>query len=84
MPAVVKSEAIVLRSIRYGEADRILHLYTPMRGRVSAIAKGVRKAQVALRRPARALLPHRRACSTRGVLGSPDGDGVPSTVAGPP
>ena len=40
----VKTEGIVLRSIRYGEADRILHLYTPTRGRVSAIAKGVRKA----------------------------------------
>ena len=34
-----------MRSIRYGEADRILHLYTPTRGRVSAIAKGVRKAK---------------------------------------
>lgn len=41
----LKSEAIVLRSMRYGEADRILHLYTPHRGRVSAIAKGVRKAK---------------------------------------
>ena len=41
----VKTEGIVLRSIRYGEADRILHLYTPTRGRVSAIAKGVRKAK---------------------------------------
>jgi len=35
----------VLRSLRYGEADRILHLYTPDRGRVSAIAKGVRRAR---------------------------------------
>jgi DNA repair protein RecO (recombination protein O) len=35
----------VLRSMRYGEADRILHLYTPNRGRVSAIAKGVRRAR---------------------------------------
>jgi DNA repair protein RecO (recombination protein O) len=33
----------VLRSIRYGEADRVLHLYTPDRGRVGAIAKGVRR-----------------------------------------
>ena len=41
----LKTEAIVLRSMRYGEADRILHLYTPHRGRVSAIAKGVRKAK---------------------------------------
>ena len=31
--------------MRYGEADRILHLYTPNRGRVSAIAKGVRRAR---------------------------------------
>jgi DNA repair protein RecO (recombination protein O) len=41
----LKTEAVVLRSMRYGEADRILHLYTPTRGRVSAIAKGVRKTR---------------------------------------
>jgi DNA repair protein RecO (recombination protein O) len=45
MPRALKTEAIVLRSIRYGEADRILHLYTPDHGRVSAIAKGVRRAR---------------------------------------
>jgi DNA repair protein RecO (recombination protein O) len=45
MPGPLKTDAIVLRSLRYGEADRILHLYTPHRGRVSAIAKGVRKAK---------------------------------------
>lgn len=45
MPGPVKTEAIVLRSLRYGEADRILHLYTPRRGRVSAIAKGVRRVR---------------------------------------
>ena len=59
MPGSLKTEGIVLRSLRYGEADRILHLYTPDRGRVSAIAKGVRKRQVALRRPAGAVLPAR-------------------------
>jgi DNA repair protein RecO (recombination protein O) len=41
----LKTDAIVLRSMRYGEADRILHLYTPDRGRLSAIAKGVRKTK---------------------------------------
>jgi DNA repair protein RecO (recombination protein O) len=41
----VKTEAIVLRSMRYGEADRILRLYTLDRGRLSAIAKGVRRAR---------------------------------------
>lgn len=39
----VKTEAVVLRSIRYGEADRILHLYSQDRGRIGAIAKGARK-----------------------------------------
>ncbi len=32
-----------MRSIRYGEADRILHLYSKSRGRIGAIAKGARK-----------------------------------------
>ena len=46
MPAgSIKTEAVVLRTLRYGEADRILHLYTPHRGRVAAIAKGVRRAK---------------------------------------
>jgi DNA repair protein RecO (recombination protein O) len=40
-----KTEAVVLRSIRFGEADRILHLYTEERGRVNAIAKGVRRVR---------------------------------------
>jgi DNA repair protein RecO (recombination protein O) len=41
--ATLKTEAVVLRSIRYGEADRILHLYSTARGRIGAIAKGVRR-----------------------------------------
>jgi DNA repair protein RecO (recombination protein O) len=45
VPGPLKTEAIVLRSIRYGEADRILHLYTPGHGRLSAIAKGARRAR---------------------------------------
>ena len=43
MPGSFKAEAVVLRSIRFGEADRILHLYTAERGRVGAIAKGARR-----------------------------------------
>ena len=43
MPGAYKTEAVVLRSIRYGEADRVLHLYSATRGRVSAIAKGSRR-----------------------------------------
>jgi DNA repair protein RecO (recombination protein O) len=45
MPGSLKTEAIVLRSIRYGEADRILHLYTPGHGRIGAIAKGARRSR---------------------------------------
>ena len=45
MAGSLKTEAIVLRTMRYGEADRILHVYTPHRGRLSAIAKGVRRSR---------------------------------------
>ena len=45
MARTYKTEAVVLRSLRLGEADRILHLYTAERGRVSAIAKGIRKTK---------------------------------------
>ena len=40
-----KTEAVVLRSIRLGEADRVLHLYTEDRGRIGAVAKGVRRVK---------------------------------------
>lgn len=45
MSGPLKTEGIVLRSMRYGEADRILHVLTPHRGRVSAIAKGARRTR---------------------------------------
>jgi DNA repair protein RecO (recombination protein O) len=40
-----KTEAVVLRALRLGEADRILHLYTLDRGRVGAVAKGIRRTK---------------------------------------
>jgi DNA repair protein RecO (recombination protein O) len=43
MAGSFKTEAVVLRSIRFGEADRILHLYSSRRGRIGAIAKGSRR-----------------------------------------
>jgi DNA repair protein RecO (recombination protein O) len=39
------TEAIVLRSFRFAEADRVLHLYTLDRGRVGAVAKGIRRTK---------------------------------------
>ncbi len=40
-----KTEAVVLRSFRFGEANRVLHLYTLERGRIGAVAKGIRKTK---------------------------------------
>jgi DNA repair protein RecO (recombination protein O) len=36
---------VVLRSLRLGEADRVLHLYTLERGRIGAVAKGIRRTK---------------------------------------
>jgi len=41
----IRTEAIILRRTNYGEADRILNLLTPEHGKISAIAKGVRKTK---------------------------------------
>jgi DNA repair protein RecO (recombination protein O) len=42
--AAVRTEALVLRYVDYGESDRILHLLVPDRGRLTAIAKGARRS----------------------------------------
>jgi DNA repair protein RecO (recombination protein O) len=45
VPRTYATEAVVLRSLRLGEADRIVHLYTEERGRIGAVAKGIRKTK---------------------------------------
>ena len=40
---VYRTEAIVLRRTDFGEADRLLTVYTPDRGKLRLIAKGARK-----------------------------------------
>ena len=40
-----KTEGIILKRTNYGEADRILTIYTHHHGKIRAIAKGVRKIQ---------------------------------------
>jgi DNA repair protein RecO (recombination protein O) len=40
---VYRTQAIVLRRADFGEADRLLTVYTPDRGKLRVIAKGVRK-----------------------------------------
>ena len=42
-PRVYKTEAIVLRQRKLGEADKIVVLYTPNYGKLEAVAKGVRR-----------------------------------------
>lgn len=44
-----KAEAIVIRTRKYGEADYLLTLYSRERGKIGAIAKGVRKVKSAKR-----------------------------------
>lgn len=38
-------EGIVLKSINYGESDKIVHIFTRELGKISCIAKGVRKSK---------------------------------------
>ncbi len=42
-PHVYRTEAVVLRQRRLGDADKICVLFTPQRGRIEAVAKGVRR-----------------------------------------
>lgn len=44
-PHIYRTEAIVLKGYDYGEADRILTLYTPQAGKLRAIVKGVRRTK---------------------------------------
>jgi len=45
MPRIYKDEAIVLKTIKLGEADRIVTLMTRGNGKVRAVAKGIRKTK---------------------------------------
>ncbi len=42
-PRNYQTEAIIIKKTKLGEADRILTLYTPDRGKIQAVAKGVRR-----------------------------------------
>jgi DNA repair protein RecO (recombination protein O) len=45
MPGIYKDEAVVLKTMKLGEADRIVTLMTRSHGKVRAVAKGVRKTK---------------------------------------
>ena len=45
MPQIYKDEGIVLKTIKLGEADRIVTIFTRQHGKVRAVAKGIRKTK---------------------------------------
>ena len=45
MPQIYKDEGIVLKTIKLGEADRIVTIFTRSNGKVRAVAKGIRKTK---------------------------------------
>ena len=51
---VYKSEALILRTYKLGEADRIVVFLTRDRGKKRGVAKGARRAAIAVHRRARA------------------------------
>ena len=44
-PRVYKTQAVVLRQRKLGEADKIVTLFSPSRGKIDAVAKGVRRTK---------------------------------------
>lgn len=44
-PHIIRTEAVVLRAIDYGETSRIVTLYTEERGRLAIMARGARAAK---------------------------------------
>jgi DNA repair protein RecO (recombination protein O) len=45
MPGIYKDEGVVLKTIKLGEADRIVTLFTRNNGKIRAVAKGIRKTK---------------------------------------
>ena len=61
MPGLYRDEGVVLRTIKLGEADRIVTIFTQGHGKVRAVAKGDPQDDEQVRRPARADEPGRAA-----------------------
>ena len=47
-----RDEGVVLRTAKLGEADRIVTLLTRSHGKIRAVAKGVRRVEITVRRSA--------------------------------
>ena len=61
MPGLYRDEGVVLRTIKLGEADRIVTIFTQGHGKIRAVAKGDPQDDEQVRRPARADEPGRAA-----------------------
>jgi len=64
-PRTYQTEAIVIKRIKLGEADRILTIYTPGFGKIKAVAKGTRRPKSKLGGHVE-LLTHSRLMLARG------------------
>ncbi len=64
-PRTYQTEAIIIKRIKLGEADRILTFYTPGLGKLKAVAKGTRRPQSKLGGHVE-LLTHSRLMLARG------------------
>ncbi len=64
-PRTYQTEAIVIKRIKLGEADRILTIYTPSFGKLKAVAKGTRRPKSKLGGHVE-LLTHSRLMLARG------------------
>ena len=64
-PRNYQTEAIIIKKIKLGEADRILSLYTPHLGKIRAVARGVRRPRSKLAGPLE-LLTHSLVSLARG------------------
>jgi DNA repair protein RecO (recombination protein O) len=64
-PRTYQTEAIIIKRIKLGEADRILTLYTPELGKLKAVAKGTRRPKSKLGGHVE-LLTHSRLMLARG------------------
>ncbi|MGD0352979.1 MAG: DNA repair protein RecO [Dehalococcoidia bacterium] len=64
-PKTYQTEAIIIKRIKLGEADRILTLYTPELGKLKAVAKGTRRPKSKLGGHVE-LLTHSRLMLARG------------------
>ena len=80
--ALYRDEAVVLRTYKLGEADRIIVLFTRGRGKVRAVAKGVRRITAVAGEPAKRAAAHADVLTERiEALGSAEPESLAQDLA---